>query len=244
MKALTVRRVDGSSARAGLRTPAPLICSIRMRRHGSRSLLPRVRGTKKALLVMLVASITLPAFAAASHTSSPKIPACSALSRSAIANLVGTGPLTLTQRIGNLCTFTGYRHGHYKPGLTIQIVPWSTRIFSVAERDAKRSEGTFGVVSTALKVGKRAFFVTGTKTSASLPPCGTEEAPAPSPLEIRTGPICAGEPALAHVNVVGYGPSPSGVELMVSVGGVAQQGDISLIHVIALVKDLISGKIH
>ena len=31
---------------------------------------------------------------------------------------------------------------------------------------------------------------------------------------------------------------------MVSAGGAAQQGDISLIHVITLVKDLISGKIH
>jgi len=193
---------------------------------------------------MVVAAMTLPAFAAASHTSSPKIPVCSALSRSAIANLVETGPLTLTKRIGNLCTFTGYRHGHYKPGLTIQIVPWSTTIFSVAERDAKRSEGTFGVVSKALKVGKRAFFVTGTMTSASLGKCGSEEAPEESPLEIRTGPICAGEPALSHVNVVGYGPSPSGAELMVSAGGVAEQGDISLIHVIELVKDLISGKIH
>jgi hypothetical protein len=33
-------------------------------------------------------------------------------------------------------------------------------------------------------------------------------------------------------------------KLMVSAGGVAQQGDISLIHVITLVKNLIAGKIH
>ena len=161
----------------------PLICSFRMRRHGSRSLLTRMRGTRRALLVMLAASMTLPAFAVASHTSSPRIPVCSALSRSAIANLVGTGPLTLKKKIGNLCTFTGERHGHYKPGLTIQIVPWSKSLFSVAERDAvhsaAREHAQFGVVSRALKVGKKAFFVTGTMTSASLPPCGSEEAPAP-----------------------------------------------------------------
>jgi len=193
---------------------------------------------------MVVAAMTVPAFAVASHTTSAKVPVCSALSRGAIANLVGTGPLTLTQKIGNLCTFTGYKHGRYKPALAIQIVPWRASIFSLAERDARRSEGAFGVVSKALNVGKRAFFVTGTKTSASLGRCGTEEAPAPSPLEIRTGPICAGEPALGHVNVVGYGPSPSGAELMVSAGGVAEQGDISLSHMIKLVKDLISGKIH
>jgi len=194
---------------------------------------------------MLAALITLPAFALASHKGPPGVPDCSALSRSAIANLEGTGPLALEKKVGNLCDFSGHRPGHYKPVLVIQIVPWSKKLFSVAERDAVHSEHSqFGVVSRALKVGKRAFFVTGTMTSASLGKCGSEEAPAPSPPEIRTGPICAGEPALTHITVVGYGPSPSGVELMVSASGVAQQGDISLIHVITLVKDLLSGKIH
>jgi hypothetical protein len=198
--------------------------------------------------VMLVALITLPALAVASGRSSPRIPVCSALSRSAIANLVGSGPLTLQMKTGNLCSFSGHRQGHYKPELSIQIVPWSKSLFSVAERDAMRSAAAeheeFGVVSRALKVGRRAVFVTGTKTSASLPPCGSEEAPAQAPLETRTGPVCAGEPALTHVTVIGYGPSPRGVQLMVSAGVVAQQGDVSLIHVISLVKDLLSGKIH
>jgi hypothetical protein len=197
---------------------------------------------------MLAALIALPAFAMASHKSPPRIPDCSALSRGAIANLIGTGPLTLEKKIGNLCTFAGRIPKHYKPALVIQIVPWSKKLFSVAERDAvhsaAREHEQFGVVSSALKVGKSAFFVTGTMTSASLPPCGSEEAPAPAPLEVRTGPICAGEPSATHINVTGYGTSPRGAELMVSAGGVAQQGDISLIHVITLVKDLISGKIH
>jgi hypothetical protein len=205
-----------------------------------------LRGARGALLVILAASMMLPAVAAASRASSPRIP--SALSRSAIANLVGTGPLTLTQKIGNLCAFTGDRHGHYKPALTIQIVPWSKSLFSRAEGDAvhsaAREHAQFGVVARELKVGKRAFFVSGTMTSESLPRCGSEEAPAPVPLEIRTGPICAGEPALTHITVIGYGPSPGGVELMVSAAGAAQQGDISFIHVIDLVKDVISGKIH
>jgi hypothetical protein len=198
--------------------------------------------------VVLAASMTLPAFVVAAHKSSPRIPACSALSRSAIAHLVGTGPLALTKKVGNFCVFYGKRPGHYKPALDIQIVPWSKKLFSVAERDSIKSaaaEGSqFGIVSRGLKVGKKAFFVTGTKTSASLPPCGSDQAPAPSPLDIRTGPICAGEPALTAITVTGYGLSPSGVELMVSASGAAQQGDISLIHVIDLVKDLISGKIH
>jgi hypothetical protein len=205
-----------------LRTPAPLIFSFGMRRHASRSSLTGMRGTRSALLVVLAALMTLPAFALASHKSPPRIPVCSALPRSAIASLVGTGPLALTKKIGNLCAFTGERHGHYKPALTIQIVPWSKSLFSLAEGDAvhsaAREHEQFGVVSRALKVGTRAFFVTGTKTSALLPPCGSEEAPAPAPLEVRTGPICAGEPSLTHITVIGYGPSPSGVELMVSAG--------------------------
>ncbi len=218
-----------------------------MRRYASRSSVKGL-GRTGVLLIALAASMTHPSFASASHGSAPKVPVCSALSRSAIASLVGTGPLTLKQKIGNLCTFSGHLHGHYQPALTIQIVPWTTSLFSVAEHDAKQSaarEGEqFGVVSSALKVGKKAVFVTGTKTSASLGKCGSEEAPAPSPLEIRTGPICAGEPALSHVTVIGYGPSRSGAELMVSAGGAAEQGDISLIHMLTLVKDLISGKIH
>jgi hypothetical protein len=220
----------------------------RMRRHASRSPLTGIGGGRRALLVVLAVSVTLPSLASALRPSAPKVPVCSALSRTAIAGLAGTGPLTLKRKIGNLCVFSGSRRGHYQPALTIQIVPWSSHLFSVAERDAKSSalrEGElFGVVSSALKVGKRAVFVSGTKTSASLPKCGSEEAPAPSPLEIRTGPICAGEPALASVNVIGYGPSPGFGELMVSAGGAAEQGDISLSHMIALVKDLISGKIH
>ncbi len=200
------------------------------------------------MLALLAALIVLPAFAAASHRSSPGIPDCSALSRGAIASLVGTGPLTLEKKVGNLCTFSGRIRKHYKPALVIQIVPWSKKVFSVAERDAvqsaMREHDQFGIVNRALKVGKKAFFVTGTKTSASLPPCGSEEAPAPAPLEVRTGPICAGEPSLTHINVIGYGPSPGGGELMVSAAAAAQQGDISLIHMITLVKDLISGKIH
>jgi hypothetical protein len=218
-----------------------------MRRYGSWSLLGRILGTRSVLLA-LVALMTLPAFAVASHTGSSRIPVCSALSRTAIANLVGTGPLALEKRVGNFCTFSGKKLGHYKPEFVLQIVPWSKSVFSQAERDAvssaAREHAQFGVVNRALKVGKKAFFVSGTMTSASLPPCGSEEAPAPAPLEIRTGPICAGEPALGHVNVVGYGRSPRGVELMVTAGGAAQQGDISLIHVIELVKDVISGKIH
>jgi hypothetical protein len=230
-----------------MRAHATLICSVCMRRHGSGSRLTRTRRTGSALLVTLVASIALPAFATASHKSSPRIPVCSTLSRGAIANLVGTGPLTLQKKTGNDCAFTGKLHGHYKPALSIQIVPWSKRVFSVAERDAMHSAAAqhaqFDSVNRRLKVGKRAFFVTSTTTSESLPRCGSEEAPAPVPLEQRTGPICAGEPSLTAITVIGYGPSPSGVELMVSAAGAAQQGDISLIHVIDLVKDLIAGKI-
>jgi hypothetical protein len=99
-------------------------------------------------------------------------------------------------------------------------------------------------VSRALKVGKRAFFVTSTKSTASLPLCQPEgEGTPPEPEEL--GPKCHGQPPLTAITVIGYGPAkPSGLELMVSTGVTGQQGDVSLSHVIYLVKDILSGKIH
>ena len=72
--------------------------------------------------MVLAASMTLPAFVAASHKSSSRVPACSALSRGAIANLVGTGRLTLKKKIGNYCAFTGVRYGHYKGDVSLSHV--------------------------------------------------------------------------------------------------------------------------
>jgi len=164
-------RSGRTGAMAG--TLAPLICSFGMRR-GSQSLVPRVRGTRGILVGVLAASMTHPAFALASHTSSKAVPSCSALSRIAIANLVTTGPLMLKQKIGNLCVFMGRTPGHYEPALSLQIVPWSKNLFSVAEHEAEesasREHAQFGVAAKALKVGKRAFFVSGTRSAKTPRP--------------------------------------------------------------------------
>ena len=121
----------------------------------------------------LAVLVMLPAFAAASHRGTSRIPVCSALSRTAIANLVGTGPLTLIKKIGNECTFTGDKHGHYKPAFSVQLVPWSRTLFSLAEHDSMRSAAAehaqFGVVSRALKETFRGMCLEALSASATLP---------------------------------------------------------------------------
>lgn len=204
---------------------------------------------RRLLLGALLASMTLPVSASAAHRSPPKIPVCSALSRTAIAKDLGFAPLVLETRISHNCTFSAESPGQYLQALSIQIIPWSGSAFTLAESDAvesaeKEPGAVFDVVNKGLKVGKRAFFVVGMMTSRSLEPCGSENAPAPEPLEVRTGPICGGEPTLTHISVTGYGRSPGGAEPMVSVAAAAEQGHVTLISVINLVKYIISGKIH
>jgi len=164
------------------------------------------------------------------------------LSRGAISKTLGFAPLVLEKRIGPTCAFSGERPGQYLQGLSLLIIPGSNGVFSLAESDAlesaEKEHAEFGVVHKGL------FFVYGTMESTKLGACGSEEAPEPSPLETRTGPICAGEPALTHINVIGYGRSPSGLKPMVTAAAVAESGQVHLANVINLVEDIISGKIH
>ncbi len=173
-----------------------------------------------------------------SHGSKGSVPNCSSLSRAAIAKLVGTGPLTLKAKIGNLCEFAGQISGHYTPGLDIQIEPYFRSVWNLAESDAVKSaaaqHSTFG------RNGSKLFFVSGSKTSAGLGTCeGNTIVPG------QLGPECAGQPESVHFNAIGYGPYKSGsLKLMVSTAVSSQVGDTHLSRLISLVKQLLSGKIH
>src|SRR5271155_4200097 len=123
-------------------------------------------GHEESSARVLALSMTLPAFAVASHpsrpaTPRPRIPVCSALSRSAIANVVHFAPLVLEKRIGPTCAFSAESPGQYLQALSLQIIPGSNGVFSLAESDAlesaEKEPGTeFGVAAKGLKVGKRA----------------------------------------------------------------------------------------
>lgn len=212
-----------------------------MRRAGFPTGRARARSAKVTVVSLIALSLTIaPAsvIAKTSHGGKGSVPSCSSLSRTAIAKLVGTGPLTLKARIGNLCEFAGHISGHYTPMLDVQIEPYFPAIWNTAQSDAMKSaaaqHSTFGRFSSKL------FFVSGSKSSEGLGPC---EGKTIGPEQV--GPECAGQPELVHYNAIGYGRYKAGGEkLMVSTAVASQLGDTHLSHMISLVQQLLSGKIH
>ena len=198
------------------------------------------RATVPVLCLLALSLAIAPAsvIAKTPHGGKGSVPNCSSLSRTAIATLVGTGPLTLKARIGNLCEFAGHVPGHYTPMLDIQIEPYFRAIWNTAQSDAMKSaaaqHSTFGRFSSKL------FFVSGSKSSEGLGAC---EGKTIGPEQL--GPECAGQPELVHYNAIGYGRYKAGSKnLMVSTAVVSQLGDTHLSHMISLVQQLLSGKIH
>ncbi len=205
-----------------------------------------VRGrVQVVIVVVLLASLAVVPAVAFSKPASKHhghIPSCSKLSRKEIENLAQTGKLKLQKHIGPFCTFTGHHPGHYEPTFELGIIPYIASIWQTARSDATASASKngsdFGAVNSHL------FFVSGTKTSAGLPPC-TRGFGSPGKGQSKLGPACAGEPSMVHYSVYGNGTDKRlHLHLMVSAGVSGQQGDVHLSHILALVKDIISGKIH
>jgi hypothetical protein len=192
---------------------------------------------------LLVAIVLTPTVAVAKKAHSP-YPSCAAVSRREIATLAQTGQLKLEKKIANLCLFTGdgEHHGHYKPTLSIQILPYFKSIWDTAKSDAVHSAAkdgsTFGQSSATL------FFVTGKDTGEGLQPC-EKKLGTPGKGQSKFGPVCATEPDAAHIGVYGNGTDKRNhLHLMVSVAVTGELGDVHLSHVIKLVDDVISGTIH
>jgi hypothetical protein len=164
------------------------------------------------------------------------VPNCASLSRTALASLAGTGPLTVLKIIGPLCTFIGRVAGHYRPTLEVEIIPYSAALWSAATAVRPR-HATFGYANPKL------FFWVQTVTSESqgdTSPCQPNDVVASA-----TGPTCPGQPTGDAFGVSGYGPYKSGgLMLIVTVGLTGQLGDVHLSHALALVTQILSGKIH
>ena len=202
-----------------------------------------LRRARVLILCLLAVSLAIAPASVVAKTppgGSGRAPSCSSLSRSSIANLVGTGPLTRQETIGNLCEFTGHIPGHYLPMLDIQLEPYFPTVWKAAQGAAMKSAVTQH--STYGRVSSKLFFVSGDKTSKGLPMCEEGNAIIGP---VQQVPECAGQPELVHFNVIGYGPYKSGsLQLMVSAAVSAQVGDTHLSRMIALVQRLLSGKIH
>jgi len=192
------------------------------------------RSARSALVVVL--ALTLALLMSASAPAKTKMPSCTSLSRTAMASLAGTGPLALTRVVGPYCYFTGRISGHYKPELQVSILPYSKPLWMAATGRPCAPGAICGHFNARL------FDVTAKPlTSAGLPPCAANALPRSA----ITGPACAGEPTENVFTAYTCGSySSSGLQVIVTAGLTGQQGDVHLSHLIALVQQILSGKIH
>jgi len=175
-----------------------------------------------------------PVLVSAQRSTPGPIPNCATLDPSSIASLLTVPALTLEKNTGPLCTFTGKKPSRYLIEVDITIIPYSDSVWGAAENAAiKRHD--YKQESANL------FFSDRTVTSHGLPPCNLGDQKAG-----QLGPKCSGEPDQNVYTVVGRGnyKTPTGPKLMVTAATSAQSGDIYLGHVIELVKEILSGKIH
>ena len=189
--------------------------------------------------MLVLAAAAFPAVAFTKGTNNnPRLPDCAKVSRKAMADLAQTGPLKLLKKIATLCDFTGHHKHHYEPTLVVQIIPYFKTVWDIAQGDATKHSG-YGRYSKSL------FFVSGEKTDAGLTPCAQQDYGKPGAGQSRVGPVCSPEPPMAHIGVYGNGVDKrTGLRLMVSAGVTGQAGDVHLSHIIELVQEIISGKIH
>jgi len=199
---------------------------------------------KRVMFTSLLVAIAITPIVAVAKKTTSQVPNCATVSRRQIATLAQTGNLKLLKKIGNFCAFSGdgEHHGHYKPTLGVQIIPYIKTIWNTAKSDAIKSatknHDTFGQSS------KQMFFVTGEDTGEGLQPCD-KDLGSPGKGQSKYGPVCATEPDAVHIGVYGNGTDKRNhLHLMVSVALTGQSGDVHLSHALQLVKDLISGKIH
>lgn len=190
------------------------------------------------------ATLLLFVMLAGSAGATSSVPKCTSLSRTAMASLAQTGPLTLAEHIGNLCEFTGTgeHKGHYHTTFAIQLIPYIRSVWTSAKSksqfSAARNGSDFGQFTKTL------FFVSGEVTGKGLQPCDSDLG-TPGHGESEYGPVCESEPSEAHFTAYGNGVDPrTGAHIMVTAGVTGQQGDVHLSHLLTLVQRVLSGKIH
>lgn len=197
-----------------------------------------------ALLLVAIAAIAIAPTGAVAKKKRSRIPNCAAISRSELATLAQTGHLRLLKKIGPLCEFTGKgeHHGHYKTTLSLEIVPYIKSVWDKAKSDSRASAAKYG--DTFGESSKRLFFVSGHSTGKGLQPCKPDLGK-PGHGQSKFGPACSTEPDASAFGAYGNGTDKrNGLHLMVSGGVTGQAGDVHLSHMLKLVKDVISGKIH
>jgi hypothetical protein len=205
-----------------------------------------VRRKTRAAVALVPLSIVLlivlfPASAASKGRD--EAPSCSSISRKKLAKLAQTGRLKLVHKVGNFCEFNGHKPpDHYVPTFEIELVPYSKKIWKEEKADAKSSASKTG--SDYGQVNSRMFFVSGKFTDKGDPPC-VKSYGKPGKGQSKYAPVCTPEPAASHIAVYGNGTDTrTHMHLLVSGAVTAEEGEVHLSHMIELVKEVISGKIH
>jgi hypothetical protein len=195
-------------------------------------------------VIAAVALCALPAVAVskASHHSGHHFPSCNRISRTKLAKLAQTGPLTLRKKIGPLCEFTGHIAKHYEPAFDLEITPYTKGLWNTAKSAAMHAAAKNG--SNFGKYSKKEFFVSGDYTDKGLSPC-THRDGSPGKGESKFVPACSPEPEAVHEEAVAYGTDKrKGLKLIVSAAVTGQLGDVHLSHMLELAKEVVSGKLH
>ena len=203
------------------------------------------RGHSAKIAIAAVCTCALasfPAIAASKSSSKSHFPSCASISRTALASEAQTGPLTLKKKVGNLCEFTGQHKGHYEPLFEIQLIPYIKSIWNTAKNSAAASATKNG--SEFGEFNSKLFWVSGEITDKDLPPCNPDNG-SPGKGDSKLGPVCSPEPTADHFSAYGYGTYKRlGLQMMVSAAVTGERGDVHLSHMIVMVQDILSGKIH
>lgn len=199
---------------------------------------------------MLACLVALPANAPAAKASSAPIPQCAHFSTTLLRGYLQSGPITMEQSIGNSCEWVGLISGHYRPLIQMRLVAVPKRVFTLAEHDARieaaskgamfASSGTIPMAPFSRRSGIASFTTTERVEPEGLPPCNPgQELPVFGP------PLCSGEPPQTNESVQAWGRiKGKGPSLMVSIGEGAESGDVQLLDLLFVVRDVFAGHIH
>ncbi len=167
-------------------------------------------------MFVVVLSIVIPGAVASAKrpavvpTKTPAVPSCAGISRTAIAQVLKTGPLTLGSHIGDGCVFHAPPSGDYEHLVGIRIYPYSDSVWHLEQAIAKnhvappgssyRYESPLSYYSP--KYHLLAGFLSITHvTSQGMPPCAADSLPPSKEL----APGCAGQPTEGSAIATGEG---------------------------------------
>ncbi len=194
-------------------------------------------GALAALLGLLACALATPALA-----TSASVPNCGHFSRARMAQLIGSGSLTLEGRtpVANICTYKSPRiGGSYADLLAVSVRATSKRVFEVAKSQAS-FHGPPGATTHTIRIpGAIGFYVNSIVLAEG--PCRSPGAALPE----LGPPLCEGQPDQQTIAAYAYGAlKPGGPKVFASVSLAGASGNVFSAPLIAIIKAILSRRIH